>query len=179
MSGPLPSPSATGVRIAGDHFQWVIAWTACVEALRDRATRATNPAVAIGLEVDDAGNLDDAVTYRQQTPHTYRQVKYAVDASSPVNFEYLTARSRTGGPSILRKLHDARCRLVDTDGDCLELRLVTNRAADPQDLLVRGRDPRTGLLLPKAGAGTARSAIGQARASMVNLTREAIQTIQD
>ena len=54
--------------------------------------------------MDDAGNLDDVVIRRRQPPHSYKQVKYAVDSRTPVNGAYLTAPSRTGGPSILAKI---------------------------------------------------------------------------
>ncbi len=75
MIKPLPPPSATGVRIAGDHYQWLIAWHACVIALRDQLTGEPNSVVKVGVEVDGAGNLDDVVLYRQRPPHTYNQVK--------------------------------------------------------------------------------------------------------
>ncbi|MEU8756603.1 hypothetical protein AB0C88_39565 [Streptomyces chartreusis] len=62
----------------------------------------SNPVVAVGVEVDDAGYLDDVVLYRQAPPHTYVQVKYAADSSTPVNEDYLLKPSDRGGPSILR-----------------------------------------------------------------------------
>jgi hypothetical protein len=75
MTGPLPPPSATGVRIAGDRYQWLVAWGACVDALLD-AAGVDNPIVRVGVEVGDAGNLDDVVLYRDHPPNTYKQVKY-------------------------------------------------------------------------------------------------------
>ncbi|MFE2449894.1 hypothetical protein ACFXDF_49090, partial [Streptomyces sp. NPDC059426] len=78
----LPVPSSTAVRIAGDRYQWLAAWQGCVAAVRDAALRASNPVVAVGVEADDAGNLDDVVLYRQVPPHTYMQVKYAADSST-------------------------------------------------------------------------------------------------
>ncbi len=69
MTGPLPVPSATGARIAGDRYQWLVAWHACVTVLYDAAAGAGNPAVSVGVEVDDAGNLDDVVIRRRRPPH--------------------------------------------------------------------------------------------------------------
>ncbi|MFJ8010614.1 hypothetical protein [Streptomyces fagopyri] len=75
----LPAPSSTGVRIAGDRYQWLVAWQGCVTAVRDAALHAPNPVVAVGVEVDGVGNVDDVVLYRTAPPHTYMQVKYAAD----------------------------------------------------------------------------------------------------
>lgn len=162
MTKPLPPPSATGVRIAGDHYQWLIAWHACVTALRDQLTGEPNPAVKVGVEVDGAGNLDDVVLYRQRPPHTYHQVKYTVDSSTPVNASYLTTPTDTGGRSILAKIA-ASWRKLTQAGDPVELRFISNRAPDPADPLIAGRDARTGLLLPHAADGGPRSRRGQAR----------------
>lgn len=164
MKEPLPAPSPSGVRTAGDRYQWLVAWQACLTVLRDAAGSALNPAFSVGVEVDDAGNVDDVVISRHQPPHSYKQVKYAVDSHTPVNGEYLTAASKTGGPSILQKIAGAWRQLIDT-GDPIELAIVTNRAPDPGDPLISGRDARTRLLLPRAGEGGPRSARGRARAA--------------
>ncbi|MGH3783095.1 MAG: SAVED domain-containing protein [Pseudonocardiaceae bacterium] len=163
MIKPLPPPSATGVRIAGDHYQWLIAWHACVTALRDQLTGEPNPVIRVGVEVDGAGNLDDIVLYRQRPPHTYNQVKYTVDSSTPVNTTYLTTPTDTGGPSILSKI-TASLRKLTQSGDPVELGFITNRAPDPTDPLIAGRDARTGLLLPHGADGGPRSRRGQTRA---------------
>ena len=164
MTGPLPVPSPSGARIAGDRYQWLVALQACVTVLHDAAAGTTNPAVSVGVEVDDAGNVDDVVIRRLQPPHSYKQVKYAVDSRTPVNGDYLTAASRTGGPSILQKIAAAWRQLTDA-GEPVELSIVTNRAPDPADPLISGRDARTRLLLPRAGKGGPASAQGRARAA--------------
>jgi hypothetical protein len=158
----LPSPSATGVRIAGDMYQWQLAWQGCVTAVRDAAVRASNPVVAIGVELDGAGNLDDVVLHRAAPPHTYTQVKYTVDSSSPINEDYLLKPSDSGGPSILKKIAQTWRRLT-ADGTPVDLALISNRAPDPGDPLVSLRDSRTQLLMPKAGLQSPRSAKGRAR----------------
>jgi hypothetical protein len=132
--------------------------------LYESATKAGNPAVSVGVEVDDAGNVDDVVIRRRQAPHSYKQVKYAVDSRAPVNGQYLTAASRTGGPCILAKIAEAWRQLTNT-GDPVELALITNRAPDPGDPLISGRDARTRLLLPRASQGGPASARGEARAA--------------
>ena len=160
--GALRPPSPTGVRTAGDRYQWLVAWNACVAVLWDAATDADNPAVTVGIEVDNAGNLDDVVIRRLRPPHSYAQVKYAVNSSTPVSISYLTAPSKTGGPSILQKIASAWRQLAQR-GEPVELSIITNRAPDPSDALIKGRDARTGLLVPAAEAGGPRSVLGAVR----------------
>jgi hypothetical protein len=149
-------PSSTGVRVAGDRYQWGHVWRFCLQMLEenDSLSRA-NPAVAVGVEVSGAGNLDDVVLFRQTPPHVYAQVKYAVDASSPLGLAYL----RDEG--ILAKFANAHVRLR-VDGP-VEARLITNRLPDPADVLLRDRDARDGKLLPRAAQGGPGSQRGIAR----------------
>ncbi|MGW7431367.1 SAVED domain-containing protein [Streptomyces sp. NPDC054861] len=147
----------------GDYYQWLAVWDACLCLLRENAARSHNPVRFVGVELDGVGNLDDVVLLRDAPPSTYKQVKYAVDNSTPVNEEYLTKPSKDGGPSVLKKIAKA-WRQLTVDGDSVELVLVSNRAPDPGDELVAVRDARTGLLLPKAAAGGAASKLGRARA---------------
>ncbi|GLZ29369.1 hypothetical protein Lesp02_15590 [Lentzea sp. NBRC 105346] len=163
MIKPLPPPSATGVRIAGDRYQWLIAWHGCVTALRDQLTGEPNSVVKVGVEVDGVGNLDDVVLYRRRPPHTYMQVKYTVDSSTPVNAAYLTTSTDRGGPSILSKIATS-WRTLAQAGDPVELGFISNRAPDPSDPLIASRDARTGLLLPQGANGGPRSRRGRARA---------------
>lgn len=165
----LPRPSSSGVRVAGDLYQWLIAWHGCLQVLHDVAGRIPNPVVQVGIEIDGAGNLDDVVLYRERPPHTYMQVKYAVDASSPLNGDYLLEPTRSGGSSILRKVVESWRRLT-AEGTPVDLALITNRAPDPSDPLLSQRDSRTQLLLPKAGEGGARSERAAARARWCSAT---------
>jgi hypothetical protein len=159
----LPAPGPTSVRTTGDYYQWLVAWEACLTLLRENAARSHNPVRAVGVELDGAGNLDDVVLLRDVPPSTYKQVKYAVDSATPVNEEYLTKPSTSDGPSILKKIARTWKELTVENGST-DLRLVTNRAGDPTDSLVAGRDARTGLLMPKAAMGGPRSERGKARA---------------
>ncbi len=159
----LPTAGPTSVRTTGDYYQWLVAWEACLTLLREATARSHNPVRAVGVELDSVGNLDDVVLLRDVPPNTYKQVKYAVDSATPVNEEYLTNPSANGGPSIFQKIARTWKELT-ADGRSADLRLVTNRAADPEDDLMAGRDARTGLLMPKAAIGGARSDRGKARA---------------
>lgn len=151
-------PSATGVRIAGDEYQWLVVWRACMQLLHEHKTGFDgNRLIAIGVEARGAGNADDVVLRRGSPPHTFMQVKYAVDASSPLNIDYLK------GGRILAKLVDTH-RVLASDGAPAEIRLVTNRQIDPGDVLLRDRDGRDGRLVPRALQGSPRTDRGIARA---------------
>lgn len=150
-------PSASGVRIAGDNYQWLHAWRCCMEALHEHLTgNSSNPVIAVGVEEVGVGNGDDVVLYRTQSPHTYVQVKYAVDNRSAVNLDYL---DRSG---VLRKMVKTYTDLTKT-GTPVVMRLVTNRTIDHNDLLTTDRDSRDGRLLPRAAQGGARSDRAKAR----------------
>ncbi|TWS22795.1 SAVED domain-containing protein [Tsukamurella sputi] len=150
-------PSASGVRIAGDDYQWLHAWRSCLEALHENFVgNNANPIVAVGVEESGVGNGDDVVLHRKQPPNTYTQVKYAVDNRTAVNLEYLA----TSG--ILRKMQQTYTGLI-ADGTPAEMRLITNRNADPNDSLVADRDGRDGRLVPRATQGGPNSDRGKAR----------------
>lgn len=151
-------PSATGVRIAGDNYQWLHAWRMCLQALHEDATGNTsNPVLAIGVEEPGVGNGDDVVAHRAQAPNTYMQVKYAVDNRQPVNLGYLDEQK------ILSKMV-ATHKALTAGGTPVQMRLVTNRIIDPADVLLRDRDGRDNRLLPRAAEGGPKSERGKARA---------------
>ncbi|KAK1176680.1 hypothetical protein B7755_052185 [Streptomyces sp. NBS 14/10] len=160
----LPFPSATGVRVAGDTYQWLYVWEGCVQAYKDSLEGVPGAVVAVGVEVAGAGNVDDVVYYcADGEPTRYAQVKYAVDASTVVGEEYLFKPSGDGGPSILQKITRSWQGLA-RNGTPVQLALLTNRLADPADDLLKDRDARTGLLLPRAAKDGHRSRRGKARA---------------
>ena len=109
----------------------------------------TNPAIAVGVEADGAGNVDDVVLYRQRPPHTYSQVKWTADGSTPVSTDYLTKTVGDSGTSLIAKFAAARRHLTAND-EPVEMILQTNRNRDESSPLLSGIDPRTQLLLPRA-----------------------------
>lgn len=152
-------PSATGVRTAGDDYQWLHAWRVCMEIVHEQATgNVSNPGIAVGIEEPGVGNGDDVVRYRTHPPHSYMQVKYAVDYRTPLNLTYLD------NEKILSKMVSAYTGLT-ADGTPAEMRLVTNRLPDPQDLLLKDRDGRDGRLVPRAAQGGPKSDRSKARAA--------------
>lgn len=151
----MPSPS--GVRIAGDHYQWLHVWLACMEALHHDSTKnANNPTVAVGVEEPAVGNGDDVVRYRLRPPHSYSQVKYAVDHRTPVGLTYLDQHG------ILKKMIAAHTTLT-VGGTPVDMRLVTNRTIDPTDVLMRDLEGRDNRLVPRAAQDGPKSDRGKAR----------------
>jgi hypothetical protein len=134
--------------------------------LRDNADNIDrpNPAVAVGVEADDAGNVDDAVLYRLMPPHTYSQVKWTANGETPIGTEFLTEKKAESGTSLLAKFVDAHQRLTE-QGDPVDMVLRTNRNIDTASVLLTGIDPRTQLLLPRAAEQTSASTRGKERAA--------------
>ncbi|HEY9312459.1 SAVED domain-containing protein [Williamsia sp.] len=152
-------PSATGVRIAGDNYQWLHVWRVCMEALHhDLTSKTDNPTIAVGVEEPGVGNGDDVVQHRLRPPHAYTQVKYAVDNRTAVGLNYLADEG------ILRKMVAAHKTLA-ADGTPVEMRLSTNRTNDPNDLLMQQREGCDGRLVPRGARGGPTSALGKARAA--------------
>lgn len=165
-------PSSTGVRIAGDHYQWLHAWSACMDAFYDYLTgNSDNPIEAVGVEVPGAGNVDDVVRYRSYPPHVYAQVKYAVDSNVAVGLEYLDSEG------ILRKMVAAHAQLTE-GGTPVEIHLITNRSYDPTDLLMSKRDSRDGRLLPRGGIDSDTSKLGKARAAWASAAGVDVPTLR-
>ncbi|MEV0848702.1 hypothetical protein AB0J21_22990 [Streptomyces sp. NPDC049954] len=150
--------------MAGDTYQWLYVWEGCAQAYKDALDGVRGAVVAVGVEVTGAGNVDDVVYYRADgEPTRYAQVKYAVDATITVGEEYLFKPSGDGGPSILQKITRSWQDLT-RNGTSVQLALLTNRLPDPTDDLLKDRDSRTGLLLPRAAKDGHRSRRGKARA---------------
>jgi hypothetical protein len=105
--------------------------------------------ITVGVETAGVGNLDDVVRWRRDPPHSYSQVKYAVDARILVGSEYLLKQSSSGGPSILSKIASA-WRKLTKDGAPVQLALITNRSIDTNDPLTSRCDSRTLTLMPRA-----------------------------
>lgn len=152
--------SSSGARIAGDDYQHLVAWCWTLRALLPGRRIA-----AIEVEAPDAGNVDDVVLEHRAPPHHYLQVKFAVDATSPVNTAWLTRPTRSGGLSLLQRFHASWQRLrTSTGGVDPVMWLVTNRDLDPTDPALTGRDGRTQTIARALATATPGSGAGRARA---------------
>jgi hypothetical protein len=137
------------VRVAGDTYQWLYVWEGCVRAYKDAIDGVPGAVVGVGVEVTEAGNLDDVVYfYADGKPTRYAQVKYAADAATPVWEAYLFKPSANGGPSILQKITRS-WQTLTKNGEKVQLALLASSNG-------RGPSPRTGHPLAHAGAGPVR-----------------------
>ncbi len=150
--------SASGARQAGDNYQHLVAW--------NRALRSLLPGrrmTAIELEAIGAGNVDDVVVRYDQPPHEFTQVRFAVDASTPLNSSYLLHTAAPGGTSMLQKFH-ASWRQLRAEAEP-HMQLITNRSLDPTDRFLAEIDGITARLVPIADQATGNSRIGKTRAA--------------
>ena len=150
--------SASGARQAGDDYQHLVAWNRALRSLLPGRRMTT-----IELEAIGAGNVDDVVVRYDQPPHEFTQVRFAVDASTPLTSGYLLQTTAPGGTSMLQKFH-ASWRQLRGEAEP-HMQLITNRAVEPTDGFLTEIDGITARLLPIAGQATTSSTIGKTRAA--------------
>jgi CBASS immunity sensor of nucleotide second messenger signals len=148
--------SASGARIQGDDFQHLYAWYQAVGLLIPREN-----IVSVRIEAKGSGNVDDVVIVRSRPPTTYCQLKYAVDASTPLDSVLWTESGSENSRSLLKKFWDSWKSLSAAGPP--DMRLVTNRAIDPGCPVMTLRDGRMGRLVPRLALASAGSAAGKRR----------------
>lgn len=145
-----PGRSASGVRVAGDEYQHLVAWNEALVAIR-----GDSDASAVTVEAPGAGNVDDVVVAYRARRTKYVQVKHAVDARTPVGTDYLISPS--GAASLLLRFHRS-WNALGRGGSRPDMRLITDREADPADAAMRCLDRRTELLVPNIARSECRAA---------------------
>lgn len=176
MTAPTPAsgrPSRSGARRGGDEYQDLVTLNEALAGLLFGDGMAE-----LRLEADDAGSLDDLVVLSASPPHSYAQVKWAVDAREGVSTDYLTRRKTPKGTSILQKI-SASWNTLRQGGAPPAMRLLTNRNLDPNDDLLAHVDGRTGLLNPFARNASATSAAGKVLASWAAHVRSELPAVLD
>lgn len=136
----IPRRNRSGVRGEGDDYQHLVTLNEALRAMRG------NGVVAVTVEADDAGNVDDIVLHDHSGPARFTQVKHAVDAKTPVNADYLLRPTRKGTRSLLQRFHDSWHQLRNARTP--EMVLVTDRDIDPNDAVFKVLDRRRGRLVP-------------------------------
>lgn len=153
----MPAPtSASGARIQGDDFQHLYAWYQAVGLLIPREN-----IVSVRIEAKESGNVDDVVIVRSRPPTTYCQLKYTVDASTPLDSELWTKTSTANARSLLKKFWDSWKSLSAVGPP--DMRLVTNRGIDPGCPVMTLRDGRMGRLVPRLALAAGGSPAGKTR----------------
>ncbi len=157
MSKNTLSPS--GARIRGDDYQHLFAWCQILRALQQGSG-----VTAIGIKDPDpaVGNADDVTVYRNIAPNEFYQVKSSVNATRPVNCQWLLTSSPSGRSSILQRLYRAWQDLTQ-DGRPPKLFLVTNKAVDPADPVIVLRDGRDGTVAEPLSRAKGMSRAGKMR----------------
>lgn len=129
MSATISNRPSSGARLLGDDLQHLIGWYWALAVLKP------NDIEHVEIEAVDAGNVDDVVVRRRIAADIYTQVKASVDATTPVTVDWLTAPSKSGGPSILQRFFAFWSKNKQA-----ELRLITNKSLDSADPLLSLRD---------------------------------------
>lgn len=150
-STPIPAPSASGARLAGDDLQHLIGWYWSLKMLRPELN-----VESVTLETLGAGNLDD-LEVRASTgePPEFWQVKATTAATGPVTSGWLMAPLGSTGRSLLQRFWASYTDLRAHHGD-VRLVLATNRTLDTDDpvLKCRGANELLAPALRQKGAKT-------------------------
>lgn len=153
--------SASGAREGGDDFQHLVAWNRILRALPEQ-----RGLVSVEVEALGVGNVDDVVIRSSTVPHEFTQVRYGVDLTTPIDIDYLLT-SKEKGTSLLTKFRDS-WRDLGGAGDRPRLQLVTNKLADPSDILLRSVDGRRSTLAPALRAASPGSALARVRTQLAD-----------
>jgi len=154
-----PLRSASGAREGGDDFQHLVAWSRILGALPDERGLRT-----VEVEALDVGNVDDVVLRAKNQPDEFSQVRYGVDLAHPIDLQYLT-KAKGNGTSLLSKFYRSWQQLGGSE-ERPHIQLITNKLADPTDLLMRSVDGRTSTLGPPLRAATAASGLVTVRGQL-------------
>ncbi len=143
---------------SGIDYQILVALTETLRAI----LLTERDVVEIGLEVRDAGWVDDIVIRHASGPPRMLQVKHAMLAGSALNTDYLTEVSGTS--TMLRRLHQSFTELGRESDQLPLMEIFTDRPLDPNDPMMACRDQQTLLLVPEVLAKGPQSELGKKRA---------------
>ena len=128
---PSSPPSGSGARIGGDDLQHLVVWYWCLKMLTTNSR-----IVAVCVEADVEGNLDDVTVDYEDGQRHYVQVKASVSAKKRVNADWLMRTRRPqSGQSLLQKLFNS-WHAVGRPSTGVEL--VTSCHIDPEEPLLEG-----------------------------------------
>jgi hypothetical protein len=126
----LPARAAA---LRGDDYQHIIGWY--------WACRALNDADIISVSIEDAagGAFDDLVILRNTGVDCYYQMKSSNTDETVVDAKWLTTATATNGKSPLQHFH-ATWASRRRDNPRPQFQLITNRAFDPDDPILKLHD---------------------------------------
>ncbi|PWU46296.1 hypothetical protein DLJ47_32815 [Micromonospora sp. S4605] len=149
----LPARAAA---LRGDDYQHIIGWYWACRALAD--------ADIISVSIEDAGGgaFDDVVVLRRAGGNCYYQIKSSNTDATIIDAGWLTTATAANGKSPLQHFHAtwAKHRLENPQP---QFQLITNRAFDPTDQILKLRDKVTNRIGPGLRPKTPRSKAGKQR----------------
>lgn len=149
---------AVGARMLGDDYQHVLTLMHAIRLLIE-----TSGVISVGMEVDQAGNVDDLVVRFRDAPARYHQVKFSRTAGKVIDHAWFTDK---GGAkkSPLQRFYESY-RHLTTDAGPPEMALVTNRSAAADDPVLVMREGYDDRLVPRWALEKEGSKAGQLRAT--------------
>jgi hypothetical protein len=155
---PLPAPS--GSRLGGDDYQHLLTWLHAVKLFRGR-----DGVTRIELEAHDAGNVDDLVVHREGHRPIYHQVKFGVDALTPLTHEWFTTAATASGRTPVQRFWASYTNLAALHGQPPEMALYTSKPLSGGDPVLRHRSGNDATVAQRLAAALAGSDSGKVRAA--------------
>lgn len=149
----LPARAAA---LRGDDYQHLIGWYWVCQALIDPDI------ISVTIEDPTGGSFDDLVVRRRTGRSSYQQIKSSNTDETMVDATWLTTARTPTGKSPLQHFH-ATWTAHRHDHPKPEFRLVTNRAFDPHDPILKLRDKLTHTVIGQLQMKSPRSQAGKAR----------------
>ncbi|MEV6520278.1 SAVED domain-containing protein [Micromonospora chalcea] len=154
----LPARAAA---LRGDDYQHIIGWYWACRALTDVDL------VSVSIEDASGGAFDDLVVLRNTGADCYYQVKSSNSDETVVDAKWLTTATATNGKSPLQHFH-ATWAEHRHDNPRPQFQLITNRAFDPDDPILKLHDKYSNTVGRVLRAKTARSLAGRQRKLWAN-----------
>lgn len=158
MNAIPPPPAPSGARLSGDDYQHLLTWLHAVKLLRGR-----DGVTRIEIEARDAGNVDDLVVHRRGRRPVYHQVKFGVDASTPLTHDWFTATNSPKGRTPLQRFWTSYTDLAAEHGAPPEMALYTSKPLSDGDPVLRHRSGNDSTVAQRFAAASANSDSGKAR----------------
>jgi hypothetical protein len=155
-SSKLPPPS--GARLGGDDFQHAVTW---LEVLRLIHPEKDVIAVEFELGQGEAGIVDDLAAFHADGLGRFAQIKFAVDQSTPLTYEWFLSSGEKRSP--LQRFFDIYQQLNSARAGETSLELLTARNPATGDPILQCISNNDGRLVPRLFASSASRASVEAR----------------
>ncbi|MER5569874.1 SAVED domain-containing protein [Streptomyces goshikiensis] len=151
------SRAASGARLLGDDVQHLIVW---YHVLRTQQAGAT--VVDLAVEAAGAGNVDDMTLRHIDGRREYWQVKASVNASTPLNEEWLFEKEKDK-QSLLQRLYASWVQLSQDSCPRPNIVLATTKAIEATDQVLAARATTDARIVETLRHGTGSLATARTR----------------